>query len=200
MRFAILMTWATFGLSGAADSSEPPNLLLPAPRALAQAPKEPAQAPEPPNLLIPEPRPMAQVPKEPAKTPAPPEPGKTEKEPAKTEKEPAKSPKELPKTEKEASKKEKEAPKTEEAAPTRTHVIEPLLPAYPAFMDPRAYVWTQHRLPPPDQPCVEMACQLRLCLGDHRCPRNRIADYLLRWPCPSLLLFGKCCPDNTKTD
>jgi hypothetical protein len=131
MRLAMVMTWVAFGLSGAVDTQEPPQPVLPPPRPMAEAAPEPAKT-----------------------------------EPA----------------------------ATEGTATVPQPAVEPLMPPNPAFMDPRAYSWTQHRLPPPDKPCVELACQLGMCLGDHRCCRERICDYLLHWPCPSLLIIGKCCP------
>jgi hypothetical protein len=91
----------------------------------------------------------------------------------------------------------KEAAPTPEAAPEPSkHVLPPLAPAYPSFADPRSFVWTQHRLPPADQPGPDMACQMQLCLNDHRCLREKIIDYIMHFYCPSRLICGKCCPEN----
>jgi hypothetical protein len=172
MHLAILMTWATFGLTGAVDPVEPPDQSLPAPQPLLiEAPQAPMKTEQPPPPPLPkiEQAPPSKV--EPSKEPAKAEPSK---EPAKAEQ-------------------PKEAAKTEPAAPTQA--AEPLLPPYPAFMDPRAFAWAQHRLPPPDQPCLEIACQLKMCLGDHRCHRERICDLLFNRPCcPGPGLCGKRCP------
>jgi len=84
----------------------------------------------------------------------------------------------------------------EEAAPKVKETDDLLTPAYSSFMDPRTFAWTQHRLPPADKPCVEMACQLHMCLKDHRCMREKLIDWVLHWPCPGRLIFGKCCPEE----
>jgi hypothetical protein len=157
MRLAIVMTWATFGFTGAVDTAEPPEQALPTPQPLLiEAPQMPPKVqPAPPPAKIDQP-----------------------KEPAKTE--PAKEP-----------------AKTEPPAPVPTQAAEPLLPPSPAFMDPRAFAWTQHRLPPPDKPCLEMAVQLRMCLGDHRCWRERICDLLFtKSCCPGPGPCGHHCPTN----
>jgi hypothetical protein len=200
MRLAILMTWATFGFAAAVDSQEPPPLLLPAPRPMAETAKEPAKtektAPEAPQTKDPasvdKVTPAAQT--KDKTVPAPPQP----KETGKTGKT-APAPKEAKDSEKKegaepATPEGKESEKTEEAATKTEQANEPLTPPNAPFMDPRAFSWVQHRLPPPDKPCVEIACQMRMCLGDHRCLREKICDYLFHWPCPSQLLFGKRCP------
>jgi hypothetical protein len=191
MRLAMLMTWAMFGFAGALYGQEPPPLLLPAPRPMPETAKGPAQTEK--TVAAP------QQTKEPGKTekavPAPPQPKDGAKADKKVPEPP--QPKEPGKADNaEAPPEGKEAAKTEEAAPRPQQGPEPLMPPNPAFVDPRGLTWTQHRLPPPDKPCLEIACQMRMCLGDHRCLRERICDCLFHWPCPSQLCLGKCCPNN----
>lgn len=187
MRLALLMMWALFGFAGAVDGQEPPPLLLPAPRPAteaaqetaktekaAAAPQQTKEAEKTEKAVPPQPKDATKTDK---KAPAPPQP----KEPGKAE---------------EAEKAETKEPEKAEEAAAPKQGSEPLTPPYPAFMDPRAFSWVQHRLPPPEKPCVELACQLRMCLGDHRCLREKICDYLFHWPCPSQLLFGIFCPRN----
>ncbi len=198
MRLAILMTWAMFGLAGAVDSQEPPPLLLPAPRPMPEAAKAPAktekttpvtqQTRDPASVDKASPAPQQTKEKMVPTPPQPKEAGKTDKT--------APEGKESGKTEEgeKTTPESKESEKSEEAAAKPEQGNEPLTPPYAPFMDPRAFSWVQHRLPPPDKPCVEAAHQMRMCLGDHRCPREKICDYLFHWPCPSQLLFGKRCP------
>jgi hypothetical protein len=189
MRLAMLVTWAVLGLAAVGYGQEPPPLLLPAPRPTPEPAKETVKTEK--AVAAP------QQGKEPGKTdksvPAPPLP----KDATKTDKKAAAPPesKEPGKAES-AEPESKEAAKTDETAAAPRQGPEPLLPANPSFVDPRARTWTQHRLPPPDKPCLEVACQMRMCLGDHRCLRERICDYLFHWPCPSQLLFGKFCPNG----
>ena len=137
------------------------------------------RAAEPPEQALPVPQPlMIEAPPPPPKVEQAPEPMKVEKAKEAAKKEPAKEP-----------------AKTETAEAVPTQGVEPLLPPNPAFVDPRAFAWTQHRLPPPDKPCLEMACQLQMCLGDHRCHRERICDLIFNRPCcPGPGLCGKRCP------
>jgi hypothetical protein len=131
------------------------------PYQLVQVPvKEAPKSPEAAPVLPPQ-RPMPEPPKDVSKTKEAP------KSPA--------SPKDVSKT-------------PETTPPVAKETNEPLTPAYPAFGDPRAYTWMQHRLPPADQPCVEMACQLHMCLRDHRCIRERVIDCVLHCPCPGKLI------------
>jgi hypothetical protein len=68
----------------------------------------------------------------------------------------------------------------------------PLAPVTPAFVDPRTYAWQQRRIPPPDMPGVDAACELGLVLADGRCFRERVIDYVLHWPCPGRCAQRKC--------
>jgi len=189
------MAWATLGFSGVAAAQEPPLPVLPQPRPMPEAPKDAPKTPEVTPLPMkekkdqpdqPRPLPMPDVPRDAAKTP------EVAPLPTKEKKDQPVLPQPRPLAET-----AKDAAKTDEGAPTRVpETNDQIAPAYPGFVDPRAYVWTQHRLAPADQPCVEMACQLRVCIRDHRCLRERMVDWVLHWPCPGRLIFGKCCPDS----
>jgi hypothetical protein len=169
MQFAVLLTWAALGFTEPLLTPEPEAQAPPRPK--VEASKTPA-APLPSAPLPP--------------IPAPPPPAK----------EAAKKPEAAPVLPPPRPADSKDAAKAPEAVPQPLRELPPLTPHYPAFADPRASAWTQHRLPPADLPCVELACQLQLCIKDHRCLREKALDYLTHWYCPNKLIFGKCCPEN----